>query len=63
VTVDKEAAYVSADTKGWLSHEMAATMKRILVEELSRAEVSALIAADYEPIRGMAAEPWPRRQA
>lgn len=62
VRVDSDAAYLTADTKGWLSHEMAATMKRILVEELTRAEVTALITADYNPIRGYNAESWPLGQ-
>lgn len=62
VSADNEAAYVWADTKGWLSHEMAATMKHILVEELARASVSALVSADYQPVRGTDAERWPRRQ-
>lgn len=61
VHVDDEAAYVSADTKGWLSHEMAETMKRILVEELMRAGVSATISEDYNPVRWSHAESWPRR--
>jgi hypothetical protein len=61
VHVDNEAAYVSADTKGWLSHEMAGTMKRILVEELTRAGVSATISEDYNPVRWSDAETWPRR--
>lgn len=62
VSADSEAAYVWADTKGGLSHEMAATMKRILVEELTRADVSAQIWADYQPTRGTDAQRWPREQ-
>ena len=60
VSIDEEAAYIYADTSEWLSHEMAATMKRILVDELTRADVSAVITADYNPVRGTGAEPWPR---
>lgn len=60
VSADDEAAYVWADTQGGLTHEMAATMKRILVEELARVEVSALISADYQPVRGTDAQRWPR---
>ena len=60
VTIDDEAAYIYADTSEWLSHEMAATMKAILVEELTRAGVTALVTADYNPIRGSGAAPWPR---
>ena len=61
VAVDAEAAYVAADTSEWLSHEMVATMKRILVEELTAAGVSTEITADYDPVRGLDAEPWPSR--
>ena len=61
VSADDAAAYLWADTKGGLSHEMAETMKRILVEELTRVGVSALISADYNPMRGNDAERWPRR--
>lgn len=60
VSVDDEAAYVAANTSEWLSHEMAATLKRILVEELTAVGVSATIGADYNPMRGLAAAPWPR---
>ncbi|QIK65044.1 hypothetical protein G7072_00670 [Nocardioides sp. HDW12B] len=60
VCVDTEAAYVYANTSEWLSHEMAATMKRILVAELTGAGVSAVISADYNPIRGVDAQRWPR---
>lgn len=58
VSIDSDAAYVSADTSEWLSHEMAATMKRILADELDRAGVSAVVEADYDPIRGIRAERW-----
>lgn len=59
VSVDDEAAYVSA-TISWLSHAMVEKMKYILVQELTVAGVSAVIEADYAPIRGLAAERWPR---
>ena len=36
VTIDDEAAYISADTDDWLSHRMADTMKFILVQEAHR---------------------------
>jgi hypothetical protein len=62
VSVDNDAAYVWADTKGGLTHEMAATMKRILVEELARVDVSAMISEDYRPVRGSGAQGWPRRR-
>lgn len=59
VSIDAEAAYVSADTEAWLSRQMADTMKLILVQELTAAGVAAVISADYQPIRGIAAERWP----
>lgn len=59
VSVDDEAAYVSADTS-WLSHAMAERMKYILVQELTVAGVTAVIEADYDPIRGIGAHRWPR---
>ncbi len=59
VSVDDSAAYVSADTSEWLSHEMADTMKLILVQELTRAGVEAVISPDHAPIRGIDARPWP----
>lgn len=61
VTIDEEAAYISADTDDWLSHRMAETMKFILVQELTMAGVSAVISADYNPARGVHARPWPTR--
>jgi hypothetical protein len=61
VHIDNEAAYVSADTKGWLSHEMAETMKQIVVEELTRSGIAATISEDYNPVRWSNAEAWPRR--
>ena len=60
VSVDDEAAYVSAGTDDWLSHAMADTMKYILVQELTLAGVAAVVSADYNPVRGTAAERWPR---
>jgi hypothetical protein len=60
VSIDAEAAYVYADTDAWLSHDMAVTMKRILTEELTRAGVSAVIRSDYNPIRGLDGQRWPR---
>lgn len=62
VSVDDEAAYVSANTDDSLSHEMADTMKYILIQELTTAGVAAVISADYHPSRGTLAEPWPRRR-
>lgn len=61
VTTDDEAAYVWADTNEWLSHAMAVTMKRILVEELTRADISAVVSEDYNPIRGVNAQRWAAR--
>ena len=60
VTVDRDAAYIRADTSEWLSHEMAATMKRILVEEMTRDEIRGVVSSDYNPIRGVHGERWPR---
>ena len=62
VAVDDDAAYVSANTSDWLSHEMADTMKLILVQELTRAGVEAVVSADYNPARRIAARPWPERE-
>ncbi|MGF9754490.1 hypothetical protein AAII07_04760 [Microvirga sp. 0TCS3.31] len=59
VSADDAAAYISADTSEWLSHEMADTMKAVLVEELTRAGVTAVISPDYDPIRGIGAASWP----
>ncbi|WP_322921427.1 hypothetical protein [Nocardioides renjunii] len=61
VSVDEEAAYVAADTDAWLSRRMADTMKSILVQELTRVGVSAVVTADYDPIRGIRARRWPAR--
>jgi hypothetical protein len=62
VSVDDSAAYISADTSEWLSHEMADTMKLILIQELTRAGVEAVISPDYAPIRGIDARPWPAHE-
>lgn len=59
VSIDGEAAYISADTSEWLSHAMVEKMKYILIQELTVAGVSALIEADYNPIRGIGADRWP----
>ena len=58
VSIDHEAAYVWAHTSEWLSHAMAATMKRILWEELAGAGILAVVSEDYNPSRGIAAQRW-----
>lgn len=58
VSVDDDAAYVSANTSEWLSHAMVEKLKYILIQELTVAGVSALIEADYNPIRGIGADRW-----